>query len=149
VSVVSSLSPPRCRLCSSRRRQAVVSLRASFPWSKMSLSPPLFDNASFWCIPSRVEIESLNLHHRRLPPSTEFPIKTILEFQKNPKTLHLAPYFLVVVHKMKDSLKNKDCFYFVNKSIQWLHYQLDFFILYVVFFHFSSTTTLRPCSHGS
>jgi hypothetical protein len=29
--------------------------------------------------------------------------------------------FLKVVHKMKDSLKNNDFFYFVNKYIQWLY----------------------------
>jgi hypothetical protein len=47
-----------------------------------------------------------------------FNIETLLEFQENAKNLQLAPLFLEVVHKMKDSLKNNDCFYFVNKHIQ-------------------------------
>jgi uncharacterized membrane protein len=34
---------------------------------------------------------------------------------------------------MKDSLKTNDCFYFVNKYIQWLYYQLFWIILCVVF----------------
>jgi hypothetical protein len=33
---------------------------------------------------------------------------------------------------MKDSLKNNGCFYFVNKHIQWLYYQLFSFVLYIV-----------------
>jgi hypothetical protein len=59
--------------------------------------------------------------HRPQPMHQEsiiFNIETLLEFQENAKNLQLAPLFLEVVHKMKDSLKNNDCFYFVNKHIQ-------------------------------
>jgi hypothetical protein len=34
---------------------------------------------------------------------------------------------------MKDSLKNNDCLYFVNKHIQLLYYQIFSFVLCVVF----------------
>jgi hypothetical protein len=33
---------------------------------------------------------------------------------------------------MKDSLKNNDCLYFINKYFQWLYYQLFFFVLCVI-----------------
>jgi hypothetical protein len=55
--------------------------------------------------------------------------KTIVEFHKNLKTLHLTPYFLEVVHKLKYSLKNNDCFYFEKIPIQRLHYQLFSLVL--------------------
>jgi hypothetical protein len=44
---------------------------------------------------------------------------------------------------MKDSLKNNDCFYFVNKHIQWLYYQLFFFFLCVVFVIFIFLSSLK------
>jgi hypothetical protein len=64
--------------------------------------------------------------------------ETILEFQENHRTLHLAPYFLEVVYKMKYSLKNNDCFYFVNIHIQRLHYQWfpSFYVLFLLYLFF-------------
>jgi ABC-type amino acid transport system permease subunit len=44
---------------------------------------------------------------------------------------------------MKDSLKNNDCFYFVNKHIQLLYYQLFSFVLCVVFVIFVFLNSLE------
>jgi hypothetical protein len=44
---------------------------------------------------------------------------------------------------MNDSLKNNDCFYFVNKHIQWLYYQLFSFVLCVVFVIFVFLNSLE------
>jgi hypothetical protein len=78
--------------------------------------------------------------------------ETILEFQENTKTLHLAPCFLEVVHKMEDSLRNKDCFYFVNKHIQWLHYQLFSFglcVVFIIFIFLISLENWQQCARHS
>jgi hypothetical protein len=44
-----------------------------YPWShdKLATFTSSSSNASYHCLPSRAEIEALNPHHRRLPPSPD------------------------------------------------------------------------------
>jgi hypothetical protein len=68
--VVYSLSPPRCRLSSSRYRHTTAPCHTSFPLSQDELdaSASSSDNALSCCLPSHAETEALNSYHcHRLP----------------------------------------------------------------------------------
>jgi hypothetical protein len=82
--VVSSLFPPRYRLSFSRRRHAAASCHAFFPLSqgKLATSVSSFGNILSRCLPSRVETEALNLHHRCRLPSLDRSTPT-LHYYKN------------------------------------------------------------------
>jgi hypothetical protein len=82
--VVSSISPPWCHFYSDRRRHATAPFHASFPWSQdeLAASTSSSDNTSSHHLPSQAEIEALNSHHRRWPPSSD-RLTPILHFYKN------------------------------------------------------------------
>jgi hypothetical protein len=64
--------PSRCRLSSSPCWHATTSCCASFTWNqdKFTTCALSFGNTlSSHHLPSQAEMESLNLHHHRLPPS--------------------------------------------------------------------------------
>jgi hypothetical protein len=69
VGVISSLSPPRWRLSSGRRRHTANPYHASFALSQDELDASVLssDNALSHRLPSQVEIESLNLYHCIMP----------------------------------------------------------------------------------
>jgi hypothetical protein len=73
IRIVSSLSPPWCRLSSGRHRHAIASCHTSFPWSQdeRTASASSSDNASSHRLPSRTETEALNPHHHHLPHSSD------------------------------------------------------------------------------
>jgi hypothetical protein len=77
--VVSSLSPPRCRLSFGQHHHVATPYHAYFPWSQdeFTASTSSFGNASSHRLPSQVEIEALNSHHRRRPPSLDRPTPTL------------------------------------------------------------------------
>jgi hypothetical protein len=87
--VVSSLSPLRCRLSSCRCRHVAASCHTSFPWSqdKLVASASSYGNTLSYCLPSRTEIEALNLHHRRGPPSSDRSTPTLHCYKKVISTL--------------------------------------------------------------
>jgi hypothetical protein len=99
-SVISSLFPPRCRLSSGGRRHAVVPCHASFPLSQdeLAASASSFGNASSRCLASRVEIESLNLHHRCRTPSPDRPTPTLHFYKKIISTLITFPTTQLHLH---------------------------------------------------
>jgi hypothetical protein len=71
--VVSSLSSPRCCLCSDRRCHVVALCHTSFPWrqDEFTASALSFGNASSRRLPSRAETKTVNPHHRRWSPSPD------------------------------------------------------------------------------
>jgi hypothetical protein len=79
IGVVSSLSPLQCHLSFGRCCHAAASCHASFPWSldELVASTSSFSNASSCRLPSRVETEALNPHHRRWPPAPNRPTLTL------------------------------------------------------------------------
>jgi hypothetical protein len=79
IGAVSSLFPLRCRLSSDRCHYVTASCHASFPWSQneLAISASSSGNASSRRLPCRAEIEALNLHHRRCPPSLDRPTPTL------------------------------------------------------------------------
>jgi hypothetical protein len=92
-SVVSSLSPPLCRLSSGRRRHATASCYASFPWSQdeLAASASSSDTTLSRRLPSRAETEALNLHHRHQPPSPDRLTPTLHCYKKVISTLATLP----------------------------------------------------------
>jgi hypothetical protein len=91
--VVSSLSPPRCRLSSSRHRHAAVSCHASLLWSQDKLTASALSNGSAlsYHLPSRAEIETLNLHHRHQSPSSDCSTLTLHYYKKVISILVILP----------------------------------------------------------
>jgi hypothetical protein len=73
--VVSSISPPQCRLSSGQRRHATVPYHTSFSLrqDELDASTSSFDNASSCCLPSRAKINVLYLHHHRRPSFLDRP----------------------------------------------------------------------------
>jgi hypothetical protein len=98
-SVVSSLSPPRCRLSSDRRRHTVAPCHTSFPLSQdeLATSTSSFGNALSCRLPSLVETEALNHHHCHRLSSPDLPTLT-LHWYKNIistlATLHITQLHL-------------------------------------------------------
>jgi hypothetical protein len=88
-SVVSSISPPRCRLSSSRCRHAVTSCHTSFPLSQdeLAASASSYSNTLSRRLPSRVETEAFNLHHHRTLPFLDHPTLTLDYYKKIISTL--------------------------------------------------------------
>jgi hypothetical protein len=68
---ISSLSPPRCRLSSVWRHHATAPCHTSSPLrqDELTVSASYSGNALSRCLPSQIEIEALNPHHRRRLPS--------------------------------------------------------------------------------
>jgi hypothetical protein len=91
--IVSSLVPLRCRLSSNQRRHAAVPGHASFPLSQdeLAVTASFSDNASSCRLPSRVETEILNLHHRRRPPFPDRPTLTLNYYKKSSQHWSLSP----------------------------------------------------------
>jgi hypothetical protein len=82
--VVSSLSPPRCRLSFGRCCHAVTPCHASFPLSQdeLAVSTSSSGNALSRRLPSQVKTEALNLHHRRRLPSSDCPTPILHCYKK-------------------------------------------------------------------
>jgi hypothetical protein len=99
-SVVSSLSPPQCRLSSGWRRHAAVSCHAFFSWSQDNLtaSASSSGNASSHRLPSWVEIEALNPHHCHRPPSLDRLTPTLYCYKKFISTLVTLPTTQLRLH---------------------------------------------------
>jgi hypothetical protein len=91
--VVSSLSPPRCRLSFSRCCHAAAPCHASFSLSQDELSATASSsgNALSHRLPSRVKTEALNLHHCHRLPSPDRPIPTLHCYKKIISTLTTLP----------------------------------------------------------
>jgi hypothetical protein len=83
-SIVSSLSPPQCRLSSSRRRHTTTSCHCSFLLSQdeLAASASSFDNVLSHHLPSQTETKVLNLHHRRRLPSLDRSTPTLYCYKK-------------------------------------------------------------------
>jgi hypothetical protein len=71
--IISSLSPPQCRLSSGCRHHAAMLCHASFTWNQdeLAASASSSGNASTHRLSSRAETEALNPHHRCLLPSAD------------------------------------------------------------------------------
>jgi hypothetical protein len=99
-SVISSLSPPRCRLSSDRRRHTATPCHASFPWIQNELyaSTSSFSNALFHRPPSRTETEALNPYHRYRSLSPDSPTPTLHSYKKDISTLVTLPTTQLLLH---------------------------------------------------
>jgi hypothetical protein len=82
--IVSSISPPRCRLSSGRCCYTAALCHASFTWSQdeLTASTSSSGNTLSYRLTSRGKTEALNPHHRRRPPSLDHPTTT-LHYYKN------------------------------------------------------------------
>jgi hypothetical protein len=82
--VVSSISPPQCRLSSGQRHHATVPYHTSFPLrqDELDASTSSFDNASSCRLPSQVEINVLYLHHHRRPSFPDRPTLILYCYRK-------------------------------------------------------------------
>jgi hypothetical protein len=87
--VVSSISPPRCRISFGRRRYAAASCHTSFSLrqDELAVFASFFDNASSRRLPSRIEIEALNKHHCHRSTSSDCPTPTLYYYKKIISTL--------------------------------------------------------------
>jgi hypothetical protein len=87
--IVSSLSPPWCRLSSGRCCYTAAPCHASFPWSQDELTASTLSsgNALSYRLTSRAESEALNLDHRCRPPSLDHPTTTLYCYKKVISTL--------------------------------------------------------------
>jgi hypothetical protein len=72
----------------------IASCHTVFLWSQdeLAASTSSIDNASSHCLPSRVEIKALNLHHRRRPPSLHCPTHILHCYKKFISTLDTLPH---------------------------------------------------------
>jgi hypothetical protein len=82
--VVSSPSSLWCRLSFDRRRHSGAPCHTFFPWrqGELAVSASSSDNVSSRRLSSQAEIEVLNLHHRRRPPSLDRPTPTLHCYKK-------------------------------------------------------------------
>jgi hypothetical protein len=82
--VVSSLSLLWCHLSSGRHHHATALCHTSFPWSQdeFTASTSSFDNVLSCHLPSRAEIEPLNLHHHCQPPFPDSLTPTLYYYKK-------------------------------------------------------------------
>jgi hypothetical protein len=73
--IVSSISPPQCRLSSDRCSHAATLYYASFSLSQdeFAASALFVDNVLFCRLSSQAKSEALNLHHRCRLPSPDRP----------------------------------------------------------------------------
>jgi hypothetical protein len=76
--IISSLSPPRCHLISSRRRHASFLLSQD----KLVASGSSPDNDLSHRLPYRVKIEALNSLHSRRLPSSDYATPTLYCYKK-------------------------------------------------------------------
>jgi hypothetical protein len=98
--IVSSLSPPRCRLFSGQRRHTATPCHASFPLSQVEpvASASSSDNALSRRLPSRAKTEASNLYHRHRLPSANHPIPTLHCYKKIISTLATVPTTQLRLH---------------------------------------------------
>jgi hypothetical protein len=91
--IISSLSPPWCRLSSDRRLHVDAPCHASFLWSQdeRATSTSSSSKASSHRLLSRAETKALNLYHRQWPPSPDHPTPTLHCYKKVISTLSTLP----------------------------------------------------------
>jgi hypothetical protein len=77
--IVSSLSPPRCRLSSVRHHHTTALCHASFAFrqDELAASTSTYDSALSRRLPSWVKTEALNQHHRRRLSSPDHQTPTL------------------------------------------------------------------------
>jgi hypothetical protein len=101
---ISSLFPPRCRLSSCRHRNATTSYHTSFLWRARCICfivPQRFIPSP----PHRVEIEVLNPHHHRRPPSSDCSTPTLHCYEK-------------VISILIILLTTQPCFHFTSSLVR-------------------------------
>jgi hypothetical protein len=98
IDVVSSLSPPQCRLFSSWRFHATAPCHTSFSLSQDELAASASSSANALSrrLRSQAEIETLNSYHRGRLPSLDRPITTLHCYKKIISTLIILPHQLTV-----------------------------------------------------
>jgi hypothetical protein len=91
--IVSSLSPPWCRLSSDQSRHATAPCHTSYPLSQDELivSASSSGNALSRHLPSRAKTKALNPHHHRRLPSPNRLTSTLHCYKKNISTLVTLP----------------------------------------------------------
>jgi hypothetical protein len=96
--IVSSLSPPRCRLSSGRCHHVATSCHASFSLSQDELAAFVLssNNASSHRLPSRAETKALNLYHCCQPPFPNHPTSTLHCYKKSHLNLNHSPHHSTV-----------------------------------------------------
>jgi hypothetical protein len=123
-SSVSSLSSPRCRLSSDRRRHAATSCHTSFPLSQDELTASVssFTNALSRYVLSRVKTEVLNSHHRAkvtLPGSSNFHLycyKKIISILITLPTTQLRLCFTSSIARSSRHRSSTCCCHFLSSS---------------------------------
>jgi hypothetical protein len=88
--VVSSLSPPQCRLSSGQHHHTAAFYHAFFPLTQEELAAftSSSSNTLSHRLLSKVETEALNLHHHRRLPSPDRPTPTLNCYKKIISTLN-------------------------------------------------------------
>jgi hypothetical protein len=90
--IVSSLSPPRCRLSSAWYRHAAALCHTFFPWSQDELAASTSSSgiASSNRLLSLAEIEAFNVHHRRWPPFADRLTPTLHCYKRSSQSWSLS-----------------------------------------------------------
>jgi hypothetical protein len=103
--VISSLSPPQCRLSFDRRRHAAALCHASFSLNQDELAASAsFSGNTLSCrLLSRAEIEALNSQHCRRLPSPDRPTLTLYCYKKIISTLTTHRYIALIVPPHNDT----------------------------------------------
>jgi hypothetical protein len=110
--VVSSLSPPRCRMCFDRYRRTAAPCHASFPLSQdeLAASGSFFGNTLFCRLSSWVKTKALNSHHRRRLPFPDHLTSTLYCYKN-------------IISNLATLSITQPCLYFTSSLVKAQHHR--------------------------